>query len=150
MSTLLAFVHHVAAFMFVAALAIEFVIIRDAMSERSARRLIAADIIYATSATVVLVIGFLRVYLYEKGADYYWNTVPFIAKIVLFAVVALLSFYPSAEFLRWKKQLKEGITPAPVEKKMKAIRAIIHIELIGVVLILLSAAMMARGVGYRG
>ena len=150
MSTGLAFIHHLAAFTFVAALVVEFVTIRDKFSERSARRLIAADIIYATSATLVLIVGFIRVYYYEKGADYYWSTVPFIAKIMLFGVVALLSFYPSVEFLRWKKQLKDGIAPDPTGGKMQIIRNIIHIELIGVVFILLSAAMMARGVGYRG
>lgn len=150
MSTALAFVHHLAAFTFVAALVVEFVTIRDTLSEHSARRLIAADIIYASSATLVLVVGFVRVYFYEKGADYYWSTAPFIAKIVLFGVVALLSFYPSAEFLRWKKQLTEGIAPDPTHRKMQIIRNIIHIELIGVVFILLSAAMMARGIGYRG
>lgn len=150
MSTALAFIHHVAAFVFVAALGFEFVTIRDKLSEHAARRLIVADICYATAATVVLIVGFVRVYYYEKGADYYWNTVPFIVKIALFGVVALLSFYPSAEFLRWKKQLKAGIVPEATIGKIRIIRNIIHIELIGVVFILLGATMMARGVGYRG
>ncbi|NND01022.1 MAG: DUF2214 family protein [Gammaproteobacteria bacterium] len=148
MSTILAFLHHLAAFTFVTALAVEYVTIRDKLSEPNARRLIAADAVYAASATLVLIVGFVRVYYYEKGADYYWNSVPFIAKIGLFAVVALLSFYPSAEFLRWKKQLNEELVPDVTGNKMQIIRKIIHVELIGVVLILLSAAMMARGVGH--
>lgn len=72
---------------------------------------------------------------------------PFIAKLALFVVVALASIYPTVEFVSWKKALKQGAVPAVAPGKLRAIRAVIHWELAGVVLILLCAALMARGVG---
>ena len=108
-----AFFHHIMAFTFAAALVLEFVLIRDAIDERNAKRLILADAIYAGSATFVLIIGFIRVYYFEKGADYYWHSTPFIAKLSLFVLIALLSFYTSLEFLKWKKSLKTDVPPAP-------------------------------------
>ena len=150
MSALFAFLHHLAAFAFAGALIVEFVIIKDEINERTARRLIKADILYASAATVVLVLGFIRVYNFEKGAEYYWHSFPFIAKITLFAVVALLSFYPSAEFLKWRKQLRTGDPLTTRPEKLNKIRRIIHVELLGLALILLSAALIPRGYGYFG
>jgi putative membrane protein len=68
MTTLFAFLHHLAAFAMVAAIAVEFALIRQEMSLSVARRLIAADAVLAVSATVVLVVGLLRVFYFEKGA----------------------------------------------------------------------------------
>jgi putative membrane protein len=44
--------------------------------------------------------------------------------------------------------LKVGRTPQPGAKKLKLVRSVIHGELIGIVIILLCAAIMARG-GWR-
>ena len=49
------------------------------------------------------------------------------------------------EFLRWRKAVKAGQTPDPDPRKVRTIRWIIHWEFAGIVLILLFAAMMARG-----
>jgi putative membrane protein len=150
MVSLFAFLHHVAAFALVAALAVEFVLIRGELSIASARRLQITDQVFGAAAGVVLVVGLLRVFYFEKGAAYYFHSVPFIAKLSLFIIVGLLSIYPTIEFFSWKSALKKGVTPTVAAAKMHAIRTIIHWELIGVVLILLCAALMARGIGYVG
>jgi len=62
-------------------------------------------------------------------------------------IVALISIVPTVEFLRWRPALKAGQIPAVSAEKIGFIRAIIHYELIGVVLILLCAALMAKGIG---
>lgn len=83
----------------VAALTVEFVLIKDDLSVRNARRLLLTDLAFGASAGFVLIIGFLRLFYFEKGPSYYFHSVPFIAKLSLFAFIALLSLYPTLEFL---------------------------------------------------
>jgi putative membrane protein len=147
MSALFAFLHHLAAFTLVAALAIEFILVRDAITASSARLILAADMIFGISAGVLIVVGFLRVYYFEKGATYYFHTWTFIAKLSLFVIVGLVSIVPTVEFLSWRKAVKQGQAPSVDARKLRTLRSIIHMELAGVALILLMAAMMAKGVG---
>ena len=72
MPALLAFLHHVAAFSFVAALVLEFVLIKDELSVGTARKLLVVDLVAGVSAGVVLVAGLLRVFtrLMAKGIGY--------------------------------------------------------------------------------
>lgn len=142
MSALFAFLHHLAAFVLVAAMAVELVLLRDP-SERNARRLAGIDAVLGVSAGVLLVVGLLRVFHFEKGAAYYFHNWAFLAKLALFLLVALLSIYPTVKFLSWRKR-------APEAGSVPVLRRILHLELFGVVLILLFAALMARGVGYFG
>jgi len=78
-SALFAFLHHLAAFALVASLVVEFVVIRDDMSARTARRLALADLVLGVSAGVLLVVGLLRVFYFEKGAAFYFSSGAFIA-----------------------------------------------------------------------
>ena len=150
MPSLFAFLHHVAAFSFVAALVLEFVLIKDELSVRTARKLLVVDLVAGVSAGVVLVAGLLRVFFFEKGAGYYFHSAPFLAKASLFVIIALLSIRPTVEFLSWRKSLREGRVPVVSEAKMRSIRLFIHAELAGIVLLLLNAALMAKGIGYLG
>jgi putative membrane protein len=144
MPALFAFLHHLAAFALVATLALEFVLIRDELNERTARRLRVVDAIYGASAGLLLLVGLLRVFYFEKGASYYFHSVPFLVKLSLFVAVGLLSIYPTVTFASWKKALTVD------ERKLRTIRRIIHWELVAVVGILLCAALMARGIGFVG
>jgi putative membrane protein len=150
MTYVFAFLHHVAAFVFVSTLVVEAVLISDVLTLRSARRLQLADLTFGISAGVVLVVGFLRVFYFEKGASYYFHSVPFLAKLSLFAVVGMLSIYPTVEFLSWRKSLKHGQLPEVDDSKIRLIRSIIRLELGGIVLLIFAAVLMARGLGYVG
>jgi len=66
-------------------------------------------------------------------------------KFSVFIAVALLSVVPTLAFLSWRKQLRAGQLPSPRADKLRLIRKIIHGELAAVVIILLCAAIMARG-----
>ena len=150
MTPFFAFLHHIAAFTLVAALAVEFILIRGELTVRTARTLQLVDMVFGMSSGVVLVVGLLRVFYFEKGASYYFHSAPFIAKLSLFAIVGLLSIYPTREFLSWGRSLKQGQMQALTDRKLASIRSVIYWELAGVVVILLCAALMARGVGYLG
>lgn len=145
MSTLLAFLHHLAAFTLVAALAVELVLVRRATNLRTMRRLLVADAIFGAAAGVVLVVGLLRVFYFEKGAEYYWSSHAFLTKFGVFILIGLLSIVPTVEFLSWRKAIKAGNLPDVRPEKIRTIRTIMHVELAGIVVILLMAAMMARG-----
>lgn len=150
MPAFFAFLHHLAAFSLVAALVLEFVLIKDEFNIKTARKLQIADIVFGASAGVVLIVGFLRVFYFEKGASYYFHSLPFIAKLTLFTLIGLLSIYPTVEFLSWRKSLKAGRLPLVSDGKRRLIRSLIHWELIAVVLLILGATLMARGVGNFG
>jgi putative membrane protein len=150
MSTLFAFLHHLAAFTLVGGLAVEFVLVGmiergAALSLASARRLAVADAVLGAAAGILLVVGLLRVFFFEKGADYYFHNSAFLTKFSLFIVVALLSIIPTREFLAWRRALRTGRVAELDARRLRRVRMIIHGELAAVVVILLCAAIMARG-----
>jgi len=145
MTVVFAFLHHLAAFTLVAAVAIEFVLLRGELTLWAARRLQATDAILGAAATALLVVGLARVFWFEKGPAYYFHSHAFLTKFALFIVVGLLSIVPTLEFLSWRKATKAGETPVVDAAKLKRVRLILHVELAAVVLILLCAAIMAKG-----
>jgi putative membrane protein len=147
LGALFAFLHHIAAFALVGAVTAEFLLMRDSIDMKSARRLLAADLVLGMSAGVVLVAGVLRVVYFEKGVDYYLHSGTFIAKLSLFAAVGLLSVIPTRELLSWRHALRQGQPPVLPAGKARLIRRVIRWELIGIVAIILCAALMARGIG---
>ena len=145
MSTLFAFLHHLCAFTLVSAVAIEFVLIRQELTLASARRLQVTDMVLGIAAGALLFVGLVRVFFLEKGPDYYWHSHAFLTKFSLFVVIALVSIIPTMEFLSWRKAIGAGQVPVIDAKKRKLVAAVIHGELLGIVIILLCAAIMARG-----
>ena len=148
MTPLFAFLHHLAAFALVAALAVELALLRGELSATRARQVLSADRIYGISAGLILVIGFARVFFFEKGAHYYFHSIPFIAKISLFAIVGLLSIYPTRQFISWRTDVKAGRAAAVQADKQRRLRSIIHLQLALIAVLILCAALMARGIGY--
>jgi putative membrane protein len=145
MATLFAFLHHLMAFTLVSAIAIEFVLLCQEITRANALRLLVTDAVLGASATVLLVVGLLRVFYFEKGAAYYWSSHAFLTKFSVFVLIAILSAVPTLEFLSWRKAVRAGQAPTVNERKLKRIRSILHYELIGIVIILAAAAMMAKG-----
>jgi putative membrane protein len=145
MSTLFAFLHHLCAFTLVAALAIEFTLIKQELTVSSARRLQVTDLVLGIAAGALFVIGLLRVFFFEKGAAYYWHSHAFLTKFSLFVIVGLLSIIPTREFLSCRGAIIGGLVPFGVAPRRKRVAMIIHAELAAVVIILLCAAIMARG-----
>lgn len=147
MPAFFAFLHHIAAFTLVAALAVEFVLLRDELTLKAARRLPVIDAVFGASAGILLIVGLARVFHFEKGATYYFHTWTFIAKLSLFVLVGLLSIIPTREFLSWRKATRAGQMPNVTPERMRRLRSIMHLELMGIVLIILCAALMAKGIG---
>ena len=145
MIVLFAFLHHLAAFTLVAAVVVEFVLLKGDLTLWSARRLQVADTVLGIAATILLIAGLTRVFWFEKGAAYYFHNHAFLTKLSLFVIVALLSIVPTVEFLSWRKAVKAGQVPAVAAPRLKRVRMIVHAELAAVAVILLCAAIMAKG-----
>ena len=145
MSTLFAFLHHLCAFTLVAAVAIEFTLIRQKLTLETARRLQATDLVLGIAAAALLCIGLLRVFLFEKGSDYYLHSHAFLLKFALFIILGVLSIIPTMEFLSWRGDIKAGEVPVMDAKTRRRVTIVIHSELTAIVIILLCAAIMARG-----
>jgi putative membrane protein len=145
MTTLFAFLHHVCAFTLVGALAIEFALIRQELTLSSARRLQVTDLVLGASAGLLLAIGLARVFFFEKGPEYYWHSHAFLTKFSLFIIIAFTSIIPTMEFLSWSGAIRVGQVPVMTPVKRKRVTMIIHAELAAIVIIVLCAAIMARG-----
>ncbi|HUI60955.1 MAG TPA: DUF2214 family protein [Steroidobacteraceae bacterium] len=146
-SALMAFLHHLAAFTVVGALVAEVVLFKPPLSAQQALRIQRTDSIFGIAAGLLLVIGLLRVFYFEKGPLYYFSNGFFIAKLTLFMLASLISIYPTMLFLSWRRTLKAGGTPEIDPARIRRARMCMMMELTAIVAILLCAPFMARGIG---
>lgn len=144
-AAIFAFLHHIAAFGLVALLVAEMVLLNAELNVANARRLQRLDMALGGFAGALFILGLLRVFFFEKGAEYYFGNAFFLAKFALFLVVGALSAIPTREFFAWRKATNEGQAPAVAPGRQRRLRMIVHVELAGVVLIILCAVLMARG-----
>ncbi len=146
-NSLMATLHHLFAFTVTACIIYEFVAYRKGLSVPEARRIQRVDLAYGISAGLLLLVGFLRVYFFEKGINYYSHNSMFHLKLGVFLIVGLLSIYPTIRFLKWNPALKEDKAPEIPENEFKRVRLMLSLELVGLAIILFAAPAMARGIG---
>lgn len=143
----MAFLHHLFAFTLTACLIYEFIAFGKSMSIGEMKRIQRVDLTYGISAGLLLIVGLLRVFLFEKGWAFYMQSPFFWVKMAAFLIVGLLSIAPTVRFIRWNKLFNQNQTPALSEADFKRTRRILWLEIGGLTIILLSAAFMARGIG---
>ena len=146
-SSAFAFLHFLAVFGIFAAIFLEWQTMSPAPSHAEATRIQRSDRWYGILAGVVLVVGFLRVYYFEKGKDFYVANPWFHAKLTLFLVIGLLSIYPTVRFIKWRAQTKQGLAPAVTATEYRRIIAVLRAELVLLLAMAVCASLMARGVG---
>lgn len=146
-SAIMAFLHHLAAFTLTGSIIYELVTFRKDLTLAEARRMQRMDIAYGISAGLILIVGLFRVFYYEKGAPFYAQNLFFWTKMAGFALAALLSIYPTIRFVSWRKFFAQNQVPEISDQEAARIKLILWLELLAIVVILLSAALMARGIG---
>lgn len=144
---LLAVAHHLLVFSLAAILAIELATVRPGLSGAGLRRLGIVDMHYGLIATLILIIGFARVYMGVKDPEAYLGNWAFWAKIGAFVVVGLLSAPPTIRILQWRKRARAEPDFALGHAEVKAVRPYLVAEFAVFALIPVFAAMMARGIG---
>ena len=143
----IAFLHHLFAFTLTACLVYEFVAYHRNLTLAEARRIQRVDLVYGISAGLLLIIGLLRVFFFEKGVNFYIQSPFFWVKMIAFALVALLSIDPTIRYIRWYKTLSRNEMPGISDAEYKRTRLLLCLEITGIAIILLAAPMMARGIG---
>jgi putative membrane protein len=146
-TALMAFLHHLLAFTLTACLVYEFIAYHKKMSLAEIRRIQRADIAYGISAGLLLLVGFLRVFFFEKGPNFYIHNPFFWVKMTAFLLVALLSVDPTIRYIRWNRTLRQNEVPEISEPEYTRTRFLLWMEVIGLAIILLAAPLMARGIG---
>lgn len=112
-----------------------------------ARSVLIADNLWGISAVVLLVTGGMRAFGgYEKGADYYLHQPLFHLKMTLFVLILLLEVAPMITLIKWRIARARG---AAIDTGRATLFArISHIEALLVLLIVMAATGMARGVTF--
>lgn len=144
----LAIVHHLLAFGLFAVLTAELMLVRYAVNPVAMRRLGMLDAVYGVVAISLIIVGFARVFHGAKGSEFYLQNPVFWTKVVLFAVVGLLSIVPTVRILAWQKQLKADGGWQPPAAELQRVRRFVMAEIHIAAFIPIAAAMMARGIGY--
>jgi putative membrane protein len=143
----LASLHHLAVFTLAAMLAAELAIVTIDIDVRAIARLARIDLVYGIMAAVVVVVGVVRVFYGAKGYEYYVANHFFWAKMVLFAIVGLLSIPPTLRYRVWYRQSLADVAFRPPVAEIGRARAYLRAEAALFLAIPLAAAAMARGYG---
>ena len=147
LAALVAFGHFGAFFALTAALVVQIALLRPSPDLETARRIQRADRAYGLMSMLIIVFGFLRVFYFEKGSDFYFNNTFFWIKIGLFVCVGLMSILPTITYLGWSKEIKQGISPTFSETDSAKIRKLLHYQLMVIAGVVFCASMMAKGFG---
>ena len=146
-SAFFAFLHFVAVFGVVATVFLEWQTMSPAPTHAEALRLQRCDRWYGQFAMLLVVVGLLRVYFFEKGKAFYFGNPVFNAKMALFVLVGLVSIYRTVRFIKWRAQTRQGAAPLVSAKEYGRIMMSLRIELLLLLGTALCASLMARGVG---
>jgi len=141
------YLHFVFAFIVVAALAAELFVLRLPVDGKVARLLLRIDLFYGVSAVGVILAGIARVVWGAKGYEYYMDQPFFWAKMATFGLIGIISIAPTRAFMGWLKRANADASAVVPEADAKKIRRLVMIELHIFALLLLFAALMARGIG---
>ena len=109
------------------------------------RNVLVADNVWGLSALVLLVTGGIRAFGgFEKGSDYYLHQPLFHLKMTLFLLILLLEIAPMITLIKWRIALGKGASIDP--SRAGRFARISHIEALLLVLMMIAATGMARGV----
>jgi putative membrane protein len=143
----LAFAHHLAVFVVVGIVAAEFALLRPGLEGMRLKQLARIDRAYGGAAMLLIAVGVGRVLFGQSGAGYYLANHIFWGKMGLFVIVGLLSIQPTVSLVRWSRALRDDPGFVVPDAQIARSRRFIHLQIIGLALIPLFAAAMARGYG---
>lgn len=145
MHTFIAFLHHLCAFTVFACTLCAWVLWREPLTHSTARYLQRLERINTPAATLILVLGLLRVFLFDKGAAFYFTNPAFLCKLTLYGVASLQAYPLGQEIKRWARALAEGHAPDVPAAKLRTMRLLASSQLAYVIGMVFFAAWTARG-----
>ena len=144
---ILAAIHHFLMFSVAALLVTELAMVMRDLNGRGVVLLSRLDVWFGASAGMILVVGFLRVFLGAKPEAFYLDSPFFWAKIGALAVVGLLSIVPTLRFIRRARPARTDGAFRPPAHELTMVRRFVLAEGGVFLLIPILAAVMARGYG---
>ena len=110
------------------------------------KRAFKADALWGVAAALWIATGLIRAFAgLEKGTGYYLTNHVFWTKMALFALVFALEIVPMTTLIRWRRRAKAG-DPIDFDRAPQLAR-ISRVQAWVLVLIVLAATAMARGIG---
>lgn len=144
---LLAIAHHLLVFSLAGVLFTELMLLKPGLSGRNLSLLGRLDGMYGGLSVAIIVIGVCRVFFGLKGWEYYVDNHAFWGKMAAFLVVGLLSIPPTIRIIKWRREAGASDSYAVPDGEIASMRRYVHGEMLFFALILVFAAMMARGIG---
>lgn len=145
MSTLFATLHHAAILILFACTLVSLYQLRQPLTLPGARLLRSTDMLNGIAATLVLVVGLVRVFYLEKGSAYYFGNGPFLAKLGFYGLASVLSLVPTLEVRRWRAPLQKGQLPTLSDQKLVTLRTVAYLQLACLAAMATCASLAARG-----
>lgn len=143
---LLRYVHFVSIFTIAAALVSEHLLLRKSMTRNELVRVARVDGVYGIAALTLLAAG-LTLWLggFGKPSVFYSKNWIFHLKISMFAIIGVLSIYPTVFFIKNQRGAANDVVVIP-----SRIFWLLRLELVLLFIIPLLAGLMARGIGFFG
>lgn len=145
MSTLFAALHHAAVLTLLVCTLVSLYQLRQPLTVPGALLLRRTDMLNGTAATLVLLVGLVRVFYLEKGSAYYFSNGPFLAKLGFYGLASMLSLVPTLEVRRWRVPLQQGQLPTVSDQKLTAMRAVAYLQLACLAAMATFANLASRG-----
>lgn len=143
----LAIAHHILIFALAGVIAFEVGVARATLGAKDIARLAKVDMWYGILAGLILIVGFSRAIWAAKGWAYYDHNLFFWLKIGSFAVVGLLSIWPTVAYIRWRRMLAADPQFLPAPAAIATVRRFLWGEVFFFAMMPVFAALMARGYG---
>lgn len=143
----LSFLHFTFLLVLVAALGAEAFLLRLPVDARLARLLLRIDAFYGISAIGLLGAGAARAIWGAKGWEFYAGQPFFWAKLATFALIGVISIWPTLTFLKWSRAAGADATFQAPEVAATRVRRVVMAELHLLALVVLFAVLTARGIG---
>ncbi|WP_339877039.1 DUF2214 family protein [uncultured Algoriphagus sp.] len=143
---ILRYLHFISIFAIVGSLVSEHLLLKKELTRKEIKRIATIDGVYGMGALILLAVG-LSLWLggYGKLTEFYTYNFIFHIKITLFALIGILSIYPTVFFIKNRKGDLDEFVQIP-----KTIFMLLRLELLLLFIIPLLAGLMAKGVGYFG
>lgn len=147
LDALLSVAHFLALLVMVGALSGELFVMRLGPSPATLPLLARMDALYGGSSVLLIAAGLCRVFFGLKDASYYLGSHAFWGKMAVFILIGLLSIMPTMRFMQWKRAVAADAAFTPPEGQWKGARRIVMIEAHLLIVVVIFAALMARGIG---
>ncbi len=118
------------------------------LDQQGLKRLFRKDNWWAVAAVLWIGTGLVRAFGgLEKGSFYYLHNGLFLGKMACLLAILALEILPMLTLIRWRTLVRKGAQP--VTSNAKTLADISTIQAVLVVVMVLLATAMARGIGFR-